>query len=65
VSGLSAGSYGSCYRSGAETTYALLSEDPDPGEAWFYIVTGETPDGEGSRGTDSFHRPRPQLPRCP
>jgi hypothetical protein len=59
VASLPSGDYGTCVPPGAlpEAT-TTVSEDPPVDAAWFYLVSGENPAGEGPLGEDSAGNPR-------
>lgn len=55
---------GSCRLADLEAPGAVDAETPWPGEAWFYLVTGESSGGEGIRGRDSAGQVRTSSPSC-
>lgn len=58
-------SYGTCYWSGLVATNASEVADPPVGQAYFYLVTGETVAGEGTMGNSSAGLTRPNYFPCP
>ena len=69
--GISASSYGSCFRSGLPSPAFTDTDLPPEGEGFFYFVTGvylHPTSGlpvEGSLGTDSSGHLRPNSAACP
>jgi len=57
------GGYGDCLESGIEQNSFDVDEDPPPSVAWFFLVAGENPAGEGPLGSTSSGAPRaPAIP---
>ena len=54
----------SCLAADLESNTATDPETPWPGTAWYYLVTGESSGGEGTRGNYSTGVPRIALPAC-
>ena len=65
VTVLQSGSYGTCFSAGAPASFTIDPWLPPAGVAWFYLVTGRNALGEGTMGTDSAGRERPNLTPCP
>lgn len=61
---LADGAGASCLKADLTTNQASDPESPWPGAAWYYLVTGESSGGEGTRGTGSNAAPRPNTPAC-
>ncbi len=57
--------YGSCFLPDLLVTEASDASDPPPGIFYSYLVTGESPVGEGNLMTNSFGMIRPNNNPCP
>ncbi|MCU0252925.1 MAG: thrombospondin type 3 repeat-containing protein [Acidobacteria bacterium] len=55
---------GFCYRPQAVVTRAYLSDDPEPGGIFWYLVTARDATTEGSAGRRSDGTPRPKPSPC-
>jgi len=64
LSGLAAGGYGDCDQPGLESNGATAAAAPPVGTAWFYLVSGVNPAGEGPLGLDSQDRLRVPAAPC-
>ena len=64
VSGLAAGNFGACLIGSVPGTSAITADVPPVGSAYFYLLSGYDPTGEGSIGTTSLGGARNPLPRC-
>ena len=65
LASLGASSYGTCHQSALEQTEAGVADAPGSGGAWFYLVTGVNPTGEGPLGADSSGSSRANNSPCP
>jgi len=57
--------YGACLESGITANGTSDTSAPGIGSAYFYLVTGRGPGGEGTLGAASNGLPRPNLSPCP
>ncbi len=65
VGDLAAGQYGDCHATGLALTGHASPDAPLPGQAYYYLVTGEsTAGGEGPAGNQSGGSPRAILGGC-
>ena len=65
LSALDGMAYGTCREAGLEqNSWSGATDDPLPGQAWFYIVTGANPAGEGPMGRSSSGDPRTNVTPC-
>ena len=61
---LKAGHPGYCYRPQATVNRSYLSDDPEPGGVFWYLVTARDATTEGSAGRRSDGTPRPRPSPC-
>jgi hypothetical protein len=61
---LDGSSYGSCAQSTLGQPEAAVPDSPAVGGAWYYLVTGVNPAGEGSMGSDSSGSERNNITPC-
>ncbi len=61
---LQTGHPGYCYRPQAAVNRAYLSDDPEPGRIFWYLVTARDATTEGSAGRRSDGTPRPKPSPC-
>ncbi|MBP7146678.1 MAG: thrombospondin type 3 repeat-containing protein [Acidobacteria bacterium] len=61
---LRSGDIGVCYRPQSKVPLAVAPDDPQPGEAYWYLVTASNAGGEGSAGRRSDGTPRPKPSPC-
>lgn len=54
-----------CLTAGIPAPPAGDSQEPAPGEGFYYLLSGVNPCGEGSLGTDWTGQPRPNAIPCP
>ena len=65
LSGLDGSDYGVCRVAGLEqNSYQDEIDDPAAGQAWFYLVSGANPAGEGPLGDKSSGLPRSNVAPC-
>lgn len=62
---LRSGSYGDCLLEDLATNSTLVPADPPAGAAWFYLVAGENPAGDGPLGHSSLRATRRPVAVCP
>jgi hypothetical protein len=64
IEGLVSGDTGSCLMASIAATSIADPANPSSGDGWFYLVTGENAEGEGSRGNGAGCAPRAPVNSC-